>query len=114
MWQHLSTNDRLDKLESALSGFFRGVSSNGGDDHQITHLLVHMEKRLMAAIDDLKSAIADLSAQLASNNAEIETLLTRITTPGTSDADIAAAAQSIRDLTASNKAEVDKAVAAAP
>ena len=68
----------------------------------------------MAAIDDLKQAITDLGTQLAANNAEIDALLTKITTPGTSDADIATAVQSIRDLTAANKTEVDKAVAAAP
>ena len=68
----------------------------------------------MAAIDDLKAAIADLATQLAANNTEIDLLLTKITTPGTSDADIAAAVQSIRDLTAATKAEVDKAAAAAP
>ena len=68
----------------------------------------------MAAIDDLKAAIADLATQLAANNTEIDLLLTKITTPGTSDADIAAAVQSIHDLTAANKAEVDKAAAAAP
>lgn len=68
----------------------------------------------MSALDDLKSAIADLGTQLTANNAEIDTLLTKITAPGTSDADVAAAVQSIRDLTAANKAEVDKAAAAAP
>lgn len=74
----------------------------------------HLETRIMAAIDDLKAAIADLATQLAANNTEIDLLLTRITTPGTSETDIAAAAQSIRDITAANKAEVDKAVAAVP
>ena len=68
----------------------------------------------MAAIDDLKAAIADLGTQIDTNNAEIETLLTKIGTPGTSDADIATAVQSIRDIIAKNKAEVDKAAAAAP
>lgn len=74
-----------------------------------THTLM---ETIMPAIDDLKSAVADLATQLSANNAEIESLLTVITTPGTSEADIAAAAQSIRDLTAANKAEVDKAHAA--
>ena len=122
MWQHISTNERLDQLERTLSQFFRGVSSpsaEGGQvaatlDHHLTHLLVNMEKRLMSALTDLQAAIADLATQLASNNAEIDTLLTKITTPGTSDADIAAATASIRDLIAANKTEVDKAVAAAP
>ena len=73
-----------------------------------------MENRIMAAVDDLKAAIADLATELASNNAEIETLLTKITAPGTSDADVAAAVAQIRGLISDNKAEVDKAKAAAP
>lgn len=68
----------------------------------------------MAAVDDLKAAIADLATELADNNAEIEVLLTKITTPGTSDADVATAVATIRSLISDNKAEVDKAKAAAP
>jgi len=68
----------------------------------------------MAAIDDLKAAIADLATELAANNAGIDLLLTKVTTPGTSDADVAAAVASIRGLIATNKAEVDKAKAAVP
>lgn len=78
-----------------------------------TRLDKHMET-IVAAVDDLKAAIADLATELADNNAEIETLLTKITTPGTSDADVAAAVASIRGLISDNKAEVDKAKAAAP
>lgn len=65
----------------------------------------------MPAIDDLKSAIADLAAELTDNNAEIEVLLAKIlsSTGGTSDADVQSAVADIRALIASNKAEVDKA-----
>lgn len=77
-------------------------------------LLLKRTERFMAAIDDLKAAIADLATELADNNAEIEALLTKITATGTSDADVAAAVASIRSLIADNKAEVDKAKAAAP
>ena len=66
---------------------------------------------IMSALDDLKSALADLSTQLAANNAEIDLLLTKITATGTSDADVEAAVASIRDLTAANKAETDKLAA---
>lgn len=69
---------------------------------------------IMAAIDDLKAALADLATELSDNNAEIEKLLTKITTGGTSDADVAAAVAQIRSLISDNKAEVDKAKAAAP
>ena len=68
----------------------------------------------MAAIDDLKAALADLATELASNNAEIETLLTKITAPQTTDADVAAAVAQIRSLISDNKTEVAKAQAAAP
>ncbi len=76
--------------------------------------VLHNQGAIMSALDDLKSALADLATQLTANNAEMETLLAKITAPGTSDADVEAAVASIRDLIASNKAEVDKAAAAAP
>lgn len=69
---------------------------------------------IMSALSDLKDAISELTTTVQDSNAEIETLLTKITTPGTSDADIAAAVQSIKDLGAGIRAEVDKAKAAAP
>lgn len=80
-------------------------------------MLTHISKQLehvMSANDDLKAAIADLGTQLAANSAEIDLLLTKITTPGTSDADVAIAVQAIRDLTTANKAEIAKAQAAVP
>jgi len=69
---------------------------------------------LVSATDDLKAAIADLATQMADNNAEIETLLTKITAPSSSDADVEAAVAQIRSLITDNKAEVDKAKAAVP
>lgn len=80
----------------------------------IERRLGHMEHKLMAAIDDLKSAISDLSTALADNNAEIDKLLTQISAPDATDAEIAAATQSIRDLISANQSEVAKARAAAP
>lgn len=77
-------------------------------------LILKNQETIMAAVDDLKAAIADLATELADNNAEIEALLTKIATPGTSDADVQAAVASIRTLISDNKAEVDKAKAAAP
>lgn len=78
----------------------------------IRRAIAQTKELIMAAIDDLKAAIADLASALADNNAEIEALLGKITTPGTSDADIAGAVASIRSLIADNKTEVDKAKAA--
>ena len=68
----------------------------------------------MALEDDLKQAITDLSTQLTANNAEIETLLTKITTPGVSSAVVTQAVSDIRALISSNAAEVTKAQTAAP
>ena len=82
-------------------------------NHKLNRILENQET-MMAALDDLKSAIADLTTELTANNAEIETLLTKITAPGTSDADVAAAVASIRGLISDNTAEVAKAKAAAP
>jgi hypothetical protein len=55
-----------------------------------------------------------LATELTTNNAEIETLLTKITATGTSDADVEAAVTQIRSLITDNAAEVAKAQAAAP
>lgn len=63
----------------------------------------------MSALDDLKGTVSDLAAQLDANTAEIEDLLTKITAPGTSDADVEAAVTQIRTLIDANKAEVAKA-----
>ena len=67
-----------------------------------------METKIMSALTDLQSSIADLGTQLATNNADIEAELAKITTPGTSDADIEASVATIRTLIAANKVETDK------
>jgi chromosome segregation ATPase len=77
-------------------------------------LLLTRTEKIMSALTDLKAALDDLATQLVVNNAEIETLLTKITTPGTSDADVEAAVTQIRSLITDNAAEVAKAQAAAP
>lgn len=68
----------------------------------------------MSDADDLKAAVADLATSVAANNTEIETLLTKITTPGVSPADVQAAVSSIRALIKTNADELAKAQAAAP
>ena len=75
---------------------------------------IENQEKIMTALTDLQSAIADLTTALTTNNAEIETLLTKITAPGTSDADVEAAVTSIRALIATNATEVAKAQAAVP
>ena len=82
-------------------------------NRKLNRILANQET-IMSALTDLKAAIADLATQLASNNAEIETLLGKITTPGVSDADIADAVTQIRSLITDNAAEVAKAQSTAP
>lgn len=76
--------------------------------HHKLNCILETQEKLMAAVDDLKLAIADLTTQLNTNNAAIEVLLTKIVATGTSDADVEAAVSQIRDLIASNTAEVAK------
>lgn len=85
---------------------------DGHRDH-LSQRITHMEHRIMAAIDDLKQAIADLATALTDNTNEIEVLLQKIATSqaGTPDADIQSAVSQIRGLIAQNKTEVDKAKA---
>lgn len=72
----------------------------------------------MAAIDDLKSAVTDLKTQLDDNTATMDALIAKatavpVTTPeGTSDADVTAVTQALRDLITANQAEVAKAKSA--
>ena len=75
-------------------------------------LTLQKQDVIMSALTDLQAAINDLADELKTNNAEIETLLTKITATGTSDADVEAAVTQIRSLLSDNKAEVDKAAAA--
>ena len=76
----------------------------------IFHKLGHLENQM----SDLSDALDALEATMTKNNAEIETLLTKIAAPQTTDADTKAAVDRIRALTAATAAEVDKAQAAAP
>lgn len=71
-------------------------------------IIVDNQERLMSALTDLQSAIADLQTQLAANNAAIDGLLSTITAPGTSDADVEAAVTQIRTIIDANKAELAK------
>ncbi len=90
----------------------------------IRHHLQHIEnelkvqramlEKIMSAEDDLTAAINDLTAAVTASNAEIETLLTKITTPGVTDAQVAAHVAAIRALITTSADEVAKAQAAAP
>ncbi len=101
------------RLDADSMGLLREIKRRLGYVLSNQNVLFINQETIMAAADDLKAAIADLSTQLATNNAEIETLLGKITTPGATDAQVAEAVASIRGLIASNKAETDKAAAAA-
>ena len=68
----------------------------------------------MAAIDDLKAAQAELSTEVSRIAGEIDQLLTVIGNPGASDADVKAATDQAKALTAALKAASDKSDAAVP
>ena len=67
---------------------------------------------IMAASEALKQAMADLQAQVAENNAEIDVLMLK--TGGTPDADVQEAIGGIRQIIADNKAKLEAAKAANP
>ncbi len=77
-------------------------------------LLLARSKHIMSALTDLQASVADLGTAVTANTAEIDRLLTKITAPGTSDADVEAAVESIKSLTAGINAEVAKSQAALP
>src|ERR1019366_216151 len=81
--------------------------------HMLAHILANQEK-IMNDLTDLQSAVADLATDLTANNAEIATLLGKITTPGVSSADIQTNVAAIRALIATNAQSVKDAQAAAP
>lgn len=68
----------------------------------------------MSALTNLQASIQDLATTVTDGIAEIETLLTKITTPGASELDIQASADQIATIAAAIKAEVQKARTAQP
>jgi hypothetical protein len=76
--------------------------------------IIETQEKIMTDLTDLQSAVTDLTTELASNNAEIVTLLTKITTPGVSSADVQTAVAAIRVLITDNQKAVSDAQAAAP
>jgi hypothetical protein len=79
----------------------------------LAHIIANQEKT-MSDLTDLQSAVADLATDLTANNAEIVTLLGKITTPGVSSADIQTNVAAIRALITTNAKAVADAQAAAP
>lgn len=77
-------------------------------------LIYEQLRHIMSALTDLQAAIATLATNVSDGVAEIETLLAKITNPGTSDADVAAATAQISSIATAIKTEVDKARATAP
>lgn len=76
--------------------------------------MLRLEEKFMSALTDLQTAVTDLTNTVSDAVAEIETLLTKITTPGVPEADVQAAAASIAAITQGIKDEVAKAKAAVP
>lgn len=63
----------------------------------------------MTAIDDLNSAVADLTTAVTAGNAQIESELQTILAGGSTDAQVEAAVASIRAVVQSQNDEVAKA-----
>lgn len=96
-----------DRRHNETVGFLRTIVAN-------QRTIIANTEKIMSDETDLAQAVADLATALSTNNAEIETLLTKITTPGVSPAAVQAAVASIRGLIKTNADEVAKAQAAAP
>jgi hypothetical protein len=81
---------------------------------KLNRVIIDIRRIFMSLADDLKAAMADLTAAVTDGITEIETLLTKIGNPGTSDADVSAAIAQAQSIAQGIRAEVDKAKAAAP
>lgn len=75
---------------------------------------LNKQDTIMSAIDDLKTALGELSGEVTRIAGEIDQLLTVIATPGTPDAEVAAATEQVRGLLATLRAASDKSDAAVP
>lgn len=84
------------------------------DQQILARSILRLEEKFMTALSDLQAAVTDLTNTVTDAVSEIETLLTKITTPGVPTADVQAAAASIAAITQGIKDEVAKAKAAAP
>ena len=81
---------------------------------ELRELILANQEKIMSDLTDLQSVVADLATDLTANNAEIATLLTKITTPGVSSADIQTNVAAIRTLITTNQKAIADAQAAAP
>lgn len=64
MWQHKTTAERLDAIESWFARLFGDARHDNSDP--VLRFLIHMEKRLMSALSDkLTVAVDQLAAQIA-------------------------------------------------
>ena len=82
--------------------------------HSMLAHIIKTQEKIMSDLTDLQGAVADLATDLTANNAEIVTLLGKITTPGVSSADIQTNVAAIRALITTNAKAVADAQAAAP
>ena len=81
---------------------------------KLRDLIIPKLEAIMSLADDLKAAMNVLADAVTEGITEIETLLTKIGNPGTSDADVSAAITQAQSLAQGIKDEVDKAKASAP
>lgn len=76
---------------------------------RLLRIIEKQGEKIMALEQDLAAVIDDLTTAVANNTAEIETLLTKIATPGVSPQVVAESVEKIRALVTSINAEVAKA-----
>ena len=85
-----------------------GLKAEIGSIQRELGAILKQGAKIMAAIDDLRAAIAALSTAVSDDIAEIEVLLSGIT-PGVPEADVQGAVATIKTLTANIVAELAKA-----
>jgi len=92
-----------------LQAYLPQLGSSLAGIHAQLNTLIQQGKIEMSALTDLQDSLAALATTVSSTTSEIETLLGKITAPGTSDADIEAAVAQIKSLTQTLNDEVTKA-----
>lgn len=77
--------------------YLAGRDDGCGDMYTLRLLLRSMEKRFMAQLDDLKLALSEVSAGVASVAAEVDGLLAKLNAPAPDLSEVILQANAIRD-----------------
>ena len=77
--------------------YLAGRGDGFGDTYTLRLLLRSMEKRFMAQLDDLKLALSEVSAGVASVAVEVQGLLDKLNAPAPDLSEVIAQANAIKD-----------------